>query len=305
MRKISALLAAVLLPVQLSAATETNFDAGTVTAAWLKQSTDARTAAMGGAGQGTATDINAIGTNAAGLTGIENQEFAFMHSALFEDMAIEHVAYGLKVGDAGALGLSFDYMNYGSIKSYTVTNGTLAEAGEVSPSGYSASLAYGHSLSDELSIGLAAKMVSENLDGSSAASSFAADLGAQYRLDGFGLGVSARNMGAQLNNHNLPTNVNAAISYGMPAGDSASVAVMVDANFPSFALDSSAYSFGAEITALENYSVRGGYKLIGNEGASGYSLGAGATWNMLTLNYAFVNQGDLGNSNQISLLTRF
>jgi hypothetical protein len=304
MNKLVAVLVSLAMPLQLFAATEINFDAGRTSAAWLKQSTDARTSALGDAGRGTSRDVNAISSNPAGLGGLETQQFAFMHSVLVEDMSMEHVAYGLKIGDSRVLALSVDYMNFGDIKSYSVDNGVLTEEGSITPTGYSATLAVAHNIG-ALSYGLGAKIVSETLD-ADATNAFAFDAGLQYGFGDVGrIGLSSTNIGGNISDHNLPSTTTLGVLYGRPAGNSVDWALMADANFPAFALDSTAISYGLEITAVKNYSLRAGYKTIGNEGASGFTAGAGLTVSKFTIDYAFVDQGDLGRSNQVSLLARF
>jgi hypothetical protein len=53
------------------------------------------------------------------------------------------------------------------------------------------------------------------------------------------------------------------------------------------------------------WALRGGYKIAGNGGAGGFSAGGGVQYSIIAVDYAFVSQGLLGSSNQVSLTLKF
>jgi hypothetical protein len=245
--------------------------------------------------------------NPAGLSQLKGQQIAFMHHAYVLDSAIEHLAYGLQLMDKLGLALSVDYLNFGTVNKYLVDSSSnqLVSAGSFNPSGYHVDLgaAYGFG---SLSTGVNLKMLGQTFDGS-ASSTFAGDLGALWKSEsGFSLGAALQNLGGQLDGANLPLAVRAGAAYalGVNAGKDA-VTLAADASVPS--ADSSATAFGAglEYSAMKTYALRAGYKVTGNGGASGLSLGAGLGYKFARIDYAFNSVGALGNSNQVSALLQF
>lgn len=306
MRK-TALTSIALLGLALGArADQTNFGAGSQAAPWLKLSNNARSTAMGEAGVAIADDVNAASVNPAGLTQLKGQEVAFMHHAYILDSAIEHLAYGLSPMQDLGVAVSLDYLNFGAVDKYTIdsTTNTLKSAGSFTPTGYHVDLGAGYSFG-ALSAGINAKMIGQTFDGSGS-SAFGADLGGLWKSGAFSLGAALQNLGSQLDGSNLPMGVRAGGAYklGLGAGHD-SLTAAADASVPS--ADTAATSFGAglEYSGQDLYALRAGYKVAGNGGAAGFTVGAGIAYNIFHLDYAFSSVGVLGNSNQVSALLKF
>jgi hypothetical protein len=307
MRSLSAFLVVSAFLAVPAMATQENFGAGSQAAPWLKLSNTARTTAMGEAGVAIADDVNAASVNPAGLSQLTGQEVAFMHHAYILDSAAEHLAYGLKLIENLGLSVSLDYLNFGSVNKYTVDTATnsLKEAGSFNPSGYHLDLGAGYAFGN-LSAGLNLKMLGQTFE-SSGSSAFAADLGALWKNEGgLSLGAALQNLGTTLDGSNLPMGLRAGAAYkiGLSAPTDA-VVLAADANMPS--ADAAATSFGAgvEYAAKDLYAIRAGYKMTGNGGAGGLTVGAGLSYKMARIDYAFSAVGDLGNSNQLSALLKF
>jgi hypothetical protein len=307
MRFLSALFVASAFCATPAFAAQENFGAGNQAAPWLKLSNNARTTAMGEAGVAIADDVNAASVNPAGLSQLEGQEVAFMHHAYVLDSAVEHLAYGLKLMDSLGVSASLDYLNFGAVDKYSVdtTTNSLKSAGSFNPSGYHLDLGAGYAFGN-LSAGLNLKMLGQTFDGSGS-SAFAADLGGLWKsAGGFSLGAALQNLGTTLDGSNLPMGVRAGGAYKMGVGSANdSVSLAADANVPS--ADAAATSFGAgiEYSAKELYALRAGYKMTGNGGASGLTIGAGLSYKIARIDYAFSSVGVLGNSNQVSALLKF
>lgn len=306
MRITAPLIALLSLALPLAAAQE-NFGAGSQAAPWLKLSNNARSTAMGEAGVAVADDVNASSVNPAGLVQIQGQQVAFMHHAYIMDSAVEHLAYGMSPAEGLGLAVSFDYMNFGPVDSYTLDSATnqLKSNGSFNPSGYHLDLGAGYAFGS-ISAGINAKMVSESVDGSNAASAFGADLGVLWKdAGGISLGAALQNAGSQLNGSSLPMGVRAGGAYKLALNDKDSLLAAADASVPS--ADTAATSFGAglEYAGQDLYAVRAGYKAAGNGGAGGFTVGAGIKYNIIQLDYAFSSVGILGNSNQVSALLKF
>ena len=289
-------------------ADQTNFGAGSQAAPWLKLSNNARSTAMGEAGVAIADDVNAASLNPAGLAQLKGQEVAFMHHAYILDSAIEHLAYGLNVGENAGLAVSFDYLNFGAVDKYVVNTATnkLESNGTFNPSGYHLDLGAGYGFG-AVSTGLNVKMVSESVDGSTAASAFAADLGALWKsAGGLSLGLALQDLGTKLNDANLPMGVRGGAAYKLGLGNASdALTFAADANVPSADTGATAFGAGLEYAAQDLYALRAGYKVAGNGGAAGFTVGAGVTYKIIHLDYAFSSVGVLGNSNQVSALLKF
>ena len=298
-------LALLSLAFQAQAAQD-NFGAGSQAAPWLKLSNNARSTAMGSAGVAVADDVNASSLNPAGLAQLKGQEVAFMHHAYIMDSAIEHLAYGLSPLQGLGLAVSVDYLNFGVVDKYVIDSASnqLKAAGSFSPTGYHVDLGVGYAFGS-LSTGLNAKMLGQTFE-SSGSSAFAADLGVLWKNNAFSLGAALQNLGSQLDGSNLPMGVRAGAAYklGLGAGND-SLTAAADADVPS--ADSAATSFGGglEYAGQDLYALRAGYKVAGNGGAGGFTVGAGIQYNIVHLDYAFSSVGVLGNSNQISALLKF
>lgn len=302
-----ALTTVVALGMALNAhAAQENFGAGSQAAPWLKLSNNARSTAMGEAGVAIADDVNAASVNPAGLTQLKGQQVAFMHHAYIMDSAIEHLAYGISPMENLGVAVSLDYLNFGVVEKYVIdsTTNTLKSNGSFSPTGYHLDLGLGYAFGS-VSAGLNAKLLGQTFDGSGS-SAFAADLGGLWKGGALSLGASLQNLGSQLDGSNLPMGVRAGAAYKLALGEATdSLTAAADANVPS--ADSAATSFGAglEYAGQDLYALRAGYKVAGNGGAAGFTVGAGIRYNIVQLDYAFSSVGVLGNSNQVSALLKF
>lgn len=301
------LMASLALAPALFAET---FAAGSQAAPWLKLPNSARSAAMGEAVVAVGGDVNSISVNPAGLASLKGYEASLLHHAYVQDTSIEHLAFGMGMGDMGGAALSVDYLNFGPVDRYTVdpTTNSLQAAGSFTPSGMAVNAGYGKAIGP-ISAGINLKMVSQSLDGSSSSSAFGADFGAFWRQDpkeGLALGLAAQNFGSQLDGASLPGNFKLGAAYMLGLREGADdLLFAADVNAPTADTGASTVSLGAEYAGGSLYAVRGGYKIAGNGGAGGFSAGAGLKYSIAAIDYAFVNQGVLGNSNEVSLTFKF
>jgi hypothetical protein len=285
-------------------AAETNFMVGESAASWMKIGTDARSSAMGGAGRMTTRDINGASSNPANLAGIEGKgQVALMHNILIEDLSLEHVAAGMAFSESMALGLSVDYMNYGSVETYQVSGNSIVQGANQSSSAMSVggSFAYGMGAA---ALGATLKYLSESLPGASS-NGYALDLGGRWQQDSLSLGLAVQNLMGQLGGSSVGTVAALGGAFSVPAGESLGINLALDFNGPTADFGAYRAGMGLEAVYQNNYSLRAGYSLVGNGGLGGLAAGAGISWNILRVDYAFVMQGDLGANNQISLLAKF
>jgi len=269
---------------------------------FLFSDANARPAALGGAYAAAATDANALLYNPAGLADMRGNEVTLEHAELFQGITQEYAAAALEQG----FGVMANTLSFGQIQRTTISDPTGSGLGSFGIRDIAASVGYGRSFHNGiLSLGLAAKYISETIDAVTAQSG-AVDLGALADLSPFGLPLKAafvvQNMGAaakfQSEREDLPLNFKAGLAYQpMRPG-----LVLFDVNAPK--TGSPTISAGGEYVVLGVLALRLGYNGR-NEAGSGLTVGGGITWREFSADYAFVPFGDLGDSSRFSLSFRW
>jgi outer membrane protein OmpA-like peptidoglycan-associated protein len=274
-------------------------------APWLSLPMDARSAGMGNAFGAIADDVSTLDINPAGLPLLSGPQILLMHNQWFQDVAMERGVFGMPLGNGG-LGFSFDYLNYGSIDGYTLNASNLPVAsGSVNANGFNGKVGYGFPLAENFYVGASAGYLTQTLGGTSQGA-FNGDAGLLWRniVPGVSAGLAAQNFGQQLNGYSLGTNVDFSLAYKSPVfNQTHSFNLDVDTNIPTDGA-SVGWDFGAEYWLAHVLALRAGEQVSNDRigsGLSGLSLGAGLAWGQLEFDYAFSDNGDLGNSNLFSL----
>ncbi|MFH1620354.1 MAG: hypothetical protein ABIG11_10700 [bacterium] len=315
------LLASLVLLPLLSYAGGTE---GAVPFNFLFMDAGARPAALGGAYAAAANDANALSYNPAGLAAFEpghiiyyrqadkaeclipvkpdrQNHAVFQHTGHFQGVTREYGALSLKNG----FGFMLNTVSFGDIRRTTLSNPRGTGLGAFGIRDWEVSLGYGRSyLEGLIGLGAAVKYLYEKIDTESAHAA-AADFGAMFYLDNFGLplvlGVSAQNFGTKVRFKNtgeeLPTNVRTGLAYYF-SGIGLFVA---DVNLPGHG--NPTVHFGGEYTPLERLALRLGYN--GRNDAGGVTAGIGIKISRFSADYAFVPYGDLGSSHQLSVSCRW
>ncbi len=156
-------------------------------------SPDARSAAMGDAGVAISADANATHWNAAKLAFIEEEVgFAVSYTPwlgnIIKDMAISYLSGYYKITREQAVAVSFRYFDLGDI---FLTNDQGGDEGTFSPQEFAIDLTYSRLLTENFSIGGAARYINSNLTGNFTTTtiearpgrSFGVDLSAFYKKD--------------------------------------------------------------------------------------------------------------------------
>lgn len=303
--------------------------AGSTSAAFLKLPVGARAVAMGGAFTAVAGDPYSIYWNPAGLAGLEGERHAgIFHNEYFQGLGQEFLFYTAPASGfslplagrpkSGAFGLGLNY--FYTPKDMERRSG-LYEADPVNPISpvegkfgaydLAFSAGYGWRRGEDLSLGAAFKVIRQTIDGESGGS-VALDLGVlrdfTYGGTPYTAGFTVQNLGPGLKladrRYGLPLVFKAGLSRPLP-GPGGLLALEVSKpvdNYPSVAA-------GVEYPLTGRLALRSGYRyrLYGNElGAwSGFSAGAGVTFDKLSFDYAFTPFGVLGNSHRFSINLRF
>jgi hypothetical protein len=198
-----------------------------------------------------------------------------------------------------------DYFSYGSIDTFSLQGGQLVQGDAIQPGGYAVSLALGQGLGAGFSAGSAVKLVREDLGGQ-ARMLGAYSLGADWRnRDGaLGFGAVLQNLGFN-SDVAMPVNASLGGDYSLRLGQSQSILIALESNLNPSQLESTAHSMGLEWKGGDAFALRTGYRMVGNEGASGFSAGFGYGFTLFQIDYAYLSEGVLGVSHQVSLGSHF
>src|SRR5439155_6921830 len=150
-----------------------------------------------------ATDAYAPVWNPAGLGFVRTPELAGQHLSYLESINYEHFGFAVPLHgvqaqgqDLGALGGSIQYLGSGDIAGRD-PSGNLT--GDFSSHFAAYTLAYGHRVTDQWSLGLGAKWINAKLEAFSA-NAYAVDLGTLYRpRNDISLALTVTNLGSKLN----------------------------------------------------------------------------------------------------------
>ncbi|MBL8024112.1 MAG: PorV/PorQ family protein [Elusimicrobia bacterium] len=280
---------------------------GTSAAPFLKLPVNARAAGLGGAVTALEGEAASLAWNPAGLASLTGRQATLGHSAYLDETAYSNGIYAQPFL-GGGIGVGLRYFDGGTLTQTDSYDGT--PIGNFHPIDWAVSLGYGREFR-EWSFGGAGKMVTSRVVHSD--TTFAVDLGVLspgYWSDRFHWGVAARNLGGKLKladaSHPLPVELSGGVAFRplLPW------LVTCDLKFPRD--DSPTLSLGNE----GHWVPTTGWLLIGRAGWSGTTgqdlgvlagttVGFGAQYSHLTVDYAFSPVDDLGNAHRVSLSYSF
>ncbi len=312
----------IIAPAPSTHAVDIHDGAGTTGAAFLKIESGSRPAGLGGAFAGLANDINTIFWNPAGLTAVNDRELTAMQHFSFADINNQTIGYAQRV-ERLVWGASF----LGSFTEIERRQGPTEDPDSTATvGGFATGLSLAYPLSETISVGGTAKIISEQLDIQNAYGA-AADVGLVLRLldNHLGIGVAVQNAGVLDGGENLPMALRAGLAYRtwkQPAAEAEADkpmpaqeiwALVADAHIPLLDANPS-FHVGVERWFYESVAARVGYRIGLNENPSdGLSLGIGvrrsgedALANIdFQFDYAFVPDAYVGNAHRVSFITRF
>ncbi len=199
--RVFALLMAFTLLASSAGFAGGNDRVGTSSAPQLLIPVGARGLAMGGAMTATATGVEAIYWNPAGLARSDAAATAmFTHMGYIADMSVNTVAVDANLGGFGHLGFGLKAMSIGDIEVTTADNpdGT---GMMFSPSFFTLGVTYAKGLTDNVSFGVNVNLVHEEIK-RVGASTLAVDVGVQYvnfaGINGLSFGMALRNLGGNM-----------------------------------------------------------------------------------------------------------
>lgn len=175
---------------------------GTAAASELLIPVGARGLAMGGSTISSASGVEAIHWNPAGLGTLKGSaEGMFSSMSYIADVNVSYGAVGASFGEFGAVGLSIRSLDFGEIPLTTNADPEGKLGRMFSPTFVTLGLTYARALSDQIAAGFTAKLISESIERVSA-TGFALDFGVQYHglvgVKGLQLGIAIKNIGPQM-----------------------------------------------------------------------------------------------------------
>ena len=302
----------------------------TSAANWLKIESGVRGIGMGGSQVASGRGLSGAYYNPASITFIDGSEAYFSKSDYLAGITHNTLGYGTRLTPTDYFGLHLFYLDSGDMEVTTVPspNGT----GEFfNVLDISLRLIYGKQLTDRLRIGGSIKYIREQIY-TTYMQSFVFDLGSNFNtgINGIILGMSVSNFGpdVQFQGEGLHVEVDPAedISgfqskitkkFSVPlifrlgiqkdlfgGGDeenASHLTVSVDAINP---IDYTVYGgVGFEYSWRDMAFMRGGTHLFHD--TAGLSLGGGVKWQIISLDYAYVNYGILEETHQFGISLEF
>ena len=293
-------------------------DAGTTGAAFLKIDGGSRPAGMGGAFVGLANDINTIFFNPAGLTTVQGHELTAMQNFELADISNQSIGYAHREGNL-VWGASF-------LGAFTEIERRIGPSDNpdstVNVGGFAAGVSLAYPISQKMSVGATAKLISQQLD---LQNSFggAIDVGAVWRAldDRLGIGIAAQNLGLLDEGESLPRTLRGGVAYRIQTPRSqiddtlprnvfvivADVDVPMIGGYPTFHI-------GVENWFYDLIAARVGYSASkGENPKNGYTVGIGIRRKgedslknvRFQFDYALVPDAHVGNAHRLAFITRF
>lgn len=276
--------------------------AGTAAAPELLIPVGARDLALGGASLSSTRGVEAIYWNPAGLSRLTSSaEVMFSHMNYIADIGVDYIAVGTSFEGFGSIGFSLKSISFGDIEITTedVPDGTGAF---YSPTFVTVGLTYSRLLTDRISVGLTANLISERIDRVSA-TGVAFNAGVQYsgfaNVQGLSIGVAVKNIGSGMqfdgagllrpatvndvlrpeslykvvaSTDELPSVIELAAGYNYTFDEENQVSV--SSLFQNNNLSDDEYKFGLEYGYQNMLFLRGGYNLAQETQANSYIYGA-------------------------------
>lgn len=275
--------------------------AGTTSADFLNISVSARQASLGGANWALSNGIASTYFNPAGLSMVDRPGLYFMHNAWYQDISYEFLGAALPVNNNSTIGISASYLHMGKIDVYNMYD---QQHGSIRPYSLVGIVSYSQRLSSDFYLGLGGKYIMEKL-ADIEATGFALDIGVQYFINTFTVGMVANNLGPKIKYDEQSFKLPSSISVGGAFSPiNFPLTLMVGAKV-AFAGETS-FSTGVEYCLGEFLNLRTGIGGLGVDNQSNkINFGAGLKLMGGSIDYAFNPGEDLGQTHFFSFTINF
>jgi opacity protein-like surface antigen len=213
----------------------------------------ARGIATGGAFLSNISGLEALYYNPAGFSQGKGTEAMFSFTTYLAGININYFAIGSNLGDFGSLALSVKTLNFGDIPVTTV-DAPDGNGSTYSPGYLTAGISYAKIITDRVSVGVNAKLISETIADVSA-TGFALDFGVQYRFpSNLSIGAAVKNIGTNMSFKGGSLQSVTGLQGGQNGGPTANYNVPAEEfQIPSYFELSTAYSY--DINEQNNFMV--------------------------------------------------
>ncbi len=262
-----------------------------------------RASAMGNAFTAMDGDAACLFYNPAGLNNLSETQLSLVHQSWIAGMSQETMLAGVPTGSFGAFAAGVNYLSYGILDGYDATG---TSTSPLIPFRGSLSLGWGGPMTRSLSLGLAARGLIQSLTASNSSFSSSVQAGALWTFPpNLRLGVTYD----FLNNNNSSKFgvLTLGISGSVPIFFKIPTLLLANYTLPLYSV--SEIQFGAEQHFLNILCARLGYQweIDDNQitGFRGFTAGLGFEMGDFSLDYSYVPDGDLGDSQMVGLSYRF
>jgi len=283
---------------------------GTTGAQFLKVGMGARPLAMAGAFSAVSDDVNSIYYSPASLTRTEQKEVSATYLKYFEDVNAGFIGYTGAISEKHYVGVGATYLQVTDIEERALDE---AKLGDFGATDFAFFLNYArkdlaNSLLENLAVGGGLKLIRQKID-TEKAFTVALDLSAYYPADknlSFAFNIQNISYGVKFIDETdpLPLNIKAGAAYKVLKD------LTVACDLDEYIIDNKLYaSVGAEYWLKNALALRSGYRfgydVSSLGGIVGLGVGAGVKIWGVTLDYAFVPFGDLGDTHRVSFGAKF
>lgn len=291
---------------------------GATSAAFLELDAGARASGMAGTFTGLANGVDAIAYNPAGLARLPRAEATFMHNQYLPGMRQEWMAFAQPTADFGTLAVSLNTLTVEPFSAYSNDDTPI---GRVSSLDTALGGAYAITLGGGLSIGAGAQLIRSRLANKTATGT-SYDLGAHFKpVPLIEFGAAVLHAGPPLRYMSEDSQLPRTLKFGVALHPLFwlddlrvdqrfidHVSLVADASIPQD--QAMLISSGFEL-AYGPLFLRGGGRAGGYAGP-GFTVGVGLAFSRLDKNkpeldfdYAFVDYGQLGQAQRVSLTLKF
>jgi tetratricopeptide (TPR) repeat protein len=258
----------------------------------------ARAMAMGSAYVALADDSSALRWNPAGLARVPQTQVGFHHNAWLAGISQDDLALVVRTQSHGAWALSQDYVDEGSFEGRDASG---ASTGGFAANRVGLSLGWAGGLGSDLNVGLSMHASRQTL-ADKTYDALAAGLGLLYRpAANVQIGMDYNALGNSSSGDALASGIRFGASVELPAGN---LHALLAASTDLEPTGVNRLHLGSELK-YRNAAVRAGYLLNFQDdqwgGLNSMTLGGGLRLGAITLDYAYLPFGLLGDSHRISL----
>lgn len=331
MKKLLILLVILSFASMIEAGDKTR--KGTTGADQLLVPVGARSIATGGAFLSSVEGLEALYFNPAGFAHFPGSEAMFSYMSYIADINVSYFAIGTNLGDLGSFAFSIKTFDVGEIP-VTTFEAPDGDGSTYSPGFITGGISYSKIITDKISIGINAKVISESIMDVNA-TGFAFDFGVQYRFaNNLSLGATVMNIGTNMEytgsnlqqSTGIPSSQNGSPnglyqvvpeSFQIPSYFELSLGYLFDINEQNMLNIASTFrnnnsledqlKLGLEYGFAQTFFVRGGYDLLlqnSEQGIFGLTFGAGIEYMVgggigMVFDYAYRDVSDFPTANHI------